>query len=58
MLFSKRFPLFSAVVKRRVFRGFSFDGKHKENITFSCRCPSSDNAALAPRFPLNFLCFP
>ena len=45
MLFSKRFLLFSAVAKRRVFRGFSFDSKHKENITVSCHYPSSDNAA-------------
>ena len=51
MLFSKRFLLFSAVAKRRVFRGFSFDSKHKENMTFICHYPSSDNATLAPRFP-------
>ena len=51
MLISKHFLLCSAVAKRRVFRGFSFDSKHKENITFSCHYPSSDNAALAPHFP-------
>ena len=51
MLFSKRFLLFSAVAKRRVFRWFSYDSKHKENLAFSCHYPSSDNAALAPRFP-------
>ena len=51
MLFSKRFLLFFAVAKHRVFHGFSFDSKHKENITFSCHHPSSDNATLPPRFP-------